>query len=291
MRRGFIKARRGELGPIGKACEILRVSKSEHYDYLNRPEPNAQIEREAPEGLVAEKLGLRKGRYGHRRIDRELRRDGIAVSGKRVLAAMRRPGLQAKGTTRRHGRAKPAEKGGPRASLVNRVLDADAGNRLWAGDITYIGTDEGRPCLAAVIDARHRKVVGWSTSGRITERLAIDALDQAVGREGPPDDFSPVFRDGQGSRYASRAFQRRLESHGMARSMPRPGNPRDDAAAESLSKTLRREPMNGRRCKSRDEARQEVFKYIELYCNRRRLHSKNDIWRLATWSEMPPEDA
>lgn len=111
--------------------------------------------------------------------------------------------------------------------------------------------------------------------GRTTGKLAIDALEQAVGREDPPDDFSPAFHDGRGSRYTPRAFQRRLESHGTARSMPRPGNPRDDAAAESLSKTLRREPMNGRRCKSRDQARQEVLKYIELYRNRRRLHSKN----------------
>ena len=275
MRCGFIKAHRGGFGPIGKACEILRVSKSEHYGCLSRPKPSARIGREALEGFVAGKFEPRKGRYGYRRIDRELGRDGIAVSGKRVLAVMRGLGIQAKGATRRRGRAKPVGKGGPRASLIDRVFDADAGNRLWVGDITYIGTGEGWLCLAAAMDARHRKAVGRSTSGGVTERPAIDALEQAVGREGPSDGFSPVFRDGQGSRYASRAFRRRLESHGMARSMPRPGNPWDNAAAESFFKTPKREPMNGRRCKSRDEARREVFKYIELYYNRQRLHSKN----------------
>lgn len=275
MRCELVKAHGGELGPIGKACETLRVSRSEHYDHLNGPESNARIGREALEGLVVERLEPHEGRRGHRRISRGLRRDGIVVSEKRVLAVMRRLGPQAKGTTREHGRAKPVEKGDPRASLINRVFDVDARNRLWVGDITHIDTDEGWLYLAAAMDAWHRKVVGWSMSGRTTERLAIDALEQAVGREDPPDDFSLAFHDDQGSQYASRAFQRCLESHGIARSMSRPGNPWDNAVAESFFKTLKRGLINDRRYKTRDEARQEAFKYIELYYNRQRLHSKN----------------
>ena len=275
MRCEFIKAHRGEFGPIGKACEILRVSRSEYYDHSNRPKSNAQIGREALEGFVVEKFEPRKGRYGYRRINRELRRDGIVASEKRVLAVMRRLGLQAKGTARKHRRAKPVERGDPRANPINRVFDVGARNRPWAGDITYIDTDEGWLHLAAVTDAWHRKAVGWPMSGRITEKPAIDALEQAVGGEDPPDDFSLAFHDDQGSQYASRAFQRCLESHGIAQSMSRPGNPWDNAVAESFFKTLRRELMNDRRYKTRDEARQEVFKHIELYYNRQRLHSKN----------------
>ena len=275
MRCELIKAHRGEFGPIGKACEILRVSRSEYYDHLNRPKSNARIGREALEGLVVEKFEPRKGRYGHRRINRELRRDGIVVSEKRVLAVMRRPGLQAKGTARRHGRAKPVERGDPRVNPINRVFDVDARNRPWVGDITYIDTDEGRLCLAAVTGAWHRRVVGWSMSGGITEKPAMDALGQAVGGEDPPDDFSLAFHDDRGSQHASRAFRRCLESHGMAQSMSRPGNPWDNAVAESFFKTLKRELINDRRCKARDEARQEVFKYVELHYNRQRLHSKN----------------
>lgn len=274
MRCEFLKAHRGEFGPIKKACRILRVSSSEYYDYIKRPKSNAQIEREALEGFVVEKFELHKGRYGYRRINRELRRGGIAVSEKRVLAIMRRLGLQAKGTTRKHRRAKVVEKGDPRVNLINRVFDVDARNKLWVGDITYIDTDEGWLYLAAVIDAFHRKVVGWSMSDRITEKLAIDALEQAAGREYPPDDFSLVFHDDQGAQYTSRAFQRCLESHGIAQSMSRPGNPWDNAVAESFFKTLKRELVKGKRYKTRNEARQEVFKYIELYYNRRRMHSK-----------------
>ena len=160
-----------------------------------------------------------------------------------------------------------------RVNLVDRAFDVEARNRLWVGDITYIGTGEGLPCLAAVIDAFHRKVVGWSMSGRMIEKVVTDALEQAVGRESPPDDFSLVFHDDQGSQHASRAFQRCLESHGIAQSMLRPGNPWDDALAESFFKTLKRELVNGKGYKTREEAKQDVLKYIELYYNTRRMHS------------------
>ena len=141
------------------------------------------------------------------------------------------------------------------------------------GWIGYIGTGEGWPCLAAVIDAFRRKVVGWSMSGRMTEKPVADALEQAVGRESPPDDFGLVFHDDQGSQHASRALQRWLESHGVAQSMSRPGNPWDNALAKSLFKTLKRKLVNDKGRKTREEAKQDVFKRIELYYNRQRMHS------------------
>lgn len=186
MRCEFLKEHRGEFGPIRKACGILRVSKSEYYDYVKRGKSNAQIEREALEGFVAERFDLHKGRYGYRRINRELRRDGIVVSEKRVLAVMRKLGLQAKGASRKHKRAKAVEMGDPRVNLVDRAFDVEARNKLWAGGIACIGTGQGWPCLAAVIDAFRRKVVGWSMSGRMTEKPVADALEQAVRRDSLP---------------------------------------------------------------------------------------------------------
>ena len=273
MRYRFLKEHRGEPGPIRKACETLKVSKSSYYEFLGRRKSNAQIEREALERFVVEIFGRHKGRYGYRRINRELRRSGIAVSEKRILNVMRKLGLQAKGATRKHRRSRPVEKGDPRVNLVNRVFDVDSRNRLWAGDITYIPTSEGWLYLAAVVDAWHRKVVGWSMSDRITEKLAIDALEQAVGREDPPSDYSLVFHDDQGVQYTSRAFQRCLESHGIAQSMSRPGNPWDNALAESFFKTLKRELVKERSYETREKAMQDIFKYIELYYNTQRMHS------------------
>lgn len=141
------------------------------------------------------------------------------------------------------------------------------------GDITYIPTSEGWLYLAVVIDAFSRKVVGWSMAERITEKVAIDATEQAVGRELPPDDGSLVFHDDQGCQYMSRLLQRCLESHGITQSVSRPGTPLDNAVAESFFKTLKRELVKGRSYRDREEASQDIFKYIELYYNRVRLHS------------------
>ena len=110
-------------------------------------------------------------------------------------------------------------------------------------------------------------------SGRMTEKLVADALGQAVGRESPPDDLGLVFHDDRGSQHASRAFQRCLESHGIARSMSRSGNPWDNALAESFLKTLKRELVNGKGCKTREEASQDALKCIDPCCNGQRMHS------------------
>ena len=146
-------------------------------------------------------------------------------------------------------------------------------NRLWVGNITCIPAREGWPCLAAVIDAFSRKVVGWSMSGRITEKVAIDAIEQAVGREGPPDDGGLDSHDGQGAQYASRSLRRCLDSHGIAQSASRPGTPPDNAAAEPFFKTLKGESAEGGSYGARGEAKRDIFKCIELYYDRVRMQS------------------
>lgn len=251
----------------------MKVSKSGFHEYLSRKKSNAQIGREELEGFAVEAFHRRKGRYGCRRIDRELRKSGIAVSEKRVLRIMQKLGLAGKGATRKRRIRKKIEPGHPRLNLAERAFAVGGRNRLRAGGIAYMPASEGRLYLAAVIDAFSRKVVGWSMSERIAEKVAIDAIGQAVGREGPPDDGGLVFHDGQGAQHASRSFQRRLGSHGMVRSASRPGAPPGNAAAESFFKTLKRELAEERSYRRRDEAKQGIFKHIELYCNRARMHS------------------
>lgn len=157
---------------VNKVYEIVKLRKKVK-----------ELEREVSERLVVEKFELHKGRYGHRRINREPRKDGIVISEKRVLSIMRRLGLQTKGATRKHRRAKAVEMGDPRVNLVNRIFEVDARNHLWVGDITYINASGGWLYLAAAIDAWHRKAIGWSMSGRITEKLAWTRLSKwSVGR-------------------------------------------------------------------------------------------------------------
>lgn len=271
---GSSKSIGGEIGPIKKACGLMKVSKSGFYEYLGRKKSNAQIEREALEGFVVEAFERHKGRYGYRRIDRELRKSGIAVGEKRALRIMRKLGLAGKGATRKHRIQKKAEPGDPRLNLVERAFAVGERNRPWVGGIAYMPASEGWLYLAAVTGAFSRKVVSWSMSERITGKVAIDAIGQAVGREGPPDDGGLVFHDDQGARHASRSFRRCLGSHGMVRSVSRPGTPLGNAVAESFFKTLKRESAEGRGYGTRDEAEQDIFKHIELYCsNRVRMHS------------------
>lgn len=272
MRCEFLKEHRGELGPIGKARGILRVSKSEYHGYVKRRKSDAQIGREALEGFVAEGFDLHKGRYGYHRINRELRRDGIVDSEKRVLAVVRKLGLQAKGASRKHKRAKAVEMGDPRVNLVDRAFDVEARNKPWAGDITCIGAGEGWLCLATATDAFHREVAGWSMSGRMAEKLVADALGQAVGRG------------------AARRLQPRLPRRpgfpvhfsGVPAPPRVPWNrPIHVAAGQPMGQRARgillqdAQARAGERQGLQDEgaAKQDVFKYIELYCNRQRMHS------------------
>ena len=198
------------------------------------------------------------------------------MSEKRALRTMRKLGLAGRGATRKHRIRKKVEPGDPRLNLVERAFSVGERNRLWAGGITCMPAREGRLYLAAVTGAFSRKVVGWSMSERITGKVAIDAMGQAVGREGPPDDGGLVFHDDQGARHASRSFRRCLDSHGIVQSASRPGTPLGNAVAESFFKTLKRELAEGRSYGTRDEAKQDIFKYIELYCNRVRMHSALD---------------
>ena len=254
----------------------MKASKSGFYGHLGRKKPNARIEREALEGFAVEAFGRRRGRYGYRRIDRELRKSGISVSEKRVLRTMRKLGLAGKGATRKHRIRKKVEPGDPRLNLVEHAFTAGGRNRLWAGGITYMPAREGRLYLAAATGAFSRKVAGWSMSERITGKVAIDAIGRAVGGEGPPDDGSLAFHDDQGARHASRSFRRCPGSHGIVQSVSRPGTPLDNAVAESFLKTLKRELAEGRSYEARDEAKQDIFKCIELYCNRARMHPALD---------------
>ena len=137
-----------------------------------------------------------KSCYGYRRFNREPRKSGIAASEKRVLHIMQKLGLAGKGATRKHRIQKKVEPGDPRLNLAERAFFVGGRNGLWAGGIACMPASEGRLYLAAAIDAFSRKAVGRSMSERITEKVAIDAIGQAVGREGPPEDGGLVFHDG-----------------------------------------------------------------------------------------------
>lgn len=156
-------------------------------------------------------------------------------------------------------------------NLLEQQFITTKKNTVWVGDITYIPTKEGTLYLSTFIDLFTRKVVGWSMSSRIKESIAIDAFLQAYGREQPQSGL--VIHTDQGSQYTSYNFRAVIEDHGCILSNSRRGNPYDNAVMESFFKTIKRELINDSKYSNREQAQQDIFKYIEMYYNTERIHS------------------
>jgi putative transposase len=164
---------------------------------------------------------------------------------------------------------------GERSIIAGNVLDrqfgADGPNRRWVADFTYIWTAEGWLYVAVVLDLFSRRIVGWSMSASMTAQLVIDALTMALWRRGRPDAL--LHHSDQGSQYTSEAFQRLLADHGVDCSMSRSGNCWDNAAMESFFSSLKTERVSRRTYRTRDDAKADVFDYIERFYNPKRRHS------------------
>ena len=184
VRFEFLKEHRGEIGPIKKACGLMKASKSGFSEYLSRKKSNARIEREALEGFVVEAFHRHKSRYGYRRIDRELRKSGIAVSEKRVLRIMRKPGLAGKGATRKRRIRKKVEPGDPRSNLVERFLRGRAQQAL--GGRHRMHARERRVALSRGRDRRLLPQGRGPVDVRAHRREGRDRRDGAGGWRGGP---------------------------------------------------------------------------------------------------------
>ena len=208
-------------------------------------------------------------RFGTRRIALDLEKKGIPCNRRTVQRIMSDSGfvpLQSRHPRRRSG--KVSDDG---INILNRDFEVPAKNTVWCGDITYIQTKEGWLYLASYLDFFSRKIVGWQVSNRINENLVIDALDNAVNRENPPKGL--LIHTDRGSQYTSRRFAKELESRDYRQSFSKKGCPYDNAVMESFYKTLKQELPLDKKFESRLEARQEIFKFIEMYYNTIRPHS------------------
>jgi len=212
-------------------------------------------------------------RYGSPRIWRDLREAGERVGENRVARLMRRAGIEAM----RRRRRRPSDEGvRPECAIAGNVLDrqfaAAAPNEKWVADFTYIDTAEGWLYLAVVLDLFSRRIVGWSMKAEMTAQLVMDALTMALWRRGRPIEL--LHHSDQGSQYASEDFQRLLAHHGIACSMSRKGDCWDNAAVESFFASLKKEHVYTKpRYRTREEARADLFEYIEGFYNSQRRHS------------------
>ena len=269
MKFGFIAKHRA-IWPVSWICETLGVSRSGFHAWLTRT-PSARTRSDEVIGAKVRASFMGSDRtYGARRVWHDVLADGITCGLHRIERLMRLQALRAR--PRRRGLPKDTgERSVIAANVLDRQFAAEAPNQKWVADFTYIWTAEGWLYLAAVIDLFSRRVVGWSMKADMTAQLVIDALMMAIWRRGKPDAL--LHHSDQGSQYTSEQFQRLMTDNGVSCSMSRSGNCWDNAAMESFFSSLKTERVARKTYRTRDQARADVFDYIERFYNPTRRHS------------------
>ena len=258
-------------GSVEKMCRTYEVSRSGYYSWIKRPEGNRRIENSGLKQLIKEIFDEFRGLYGAPRIRIELLKKGIKTSRKRVATIMKRAGLRARHKRRFKVTTDSKHNFRVEPNLLNRDFSTGLPNRTWLSDITYVSTGEGWLYLAATMDLYSRKIVGWSMDRTMTRKLTIDALEMAVKRRDPQGGL--LHHSDRGTQYASDEFRDILGRYGMTCSMSRKGNCWDNAPMESFFHSLKTELIYRCRLRTREQAKRAIFEYIEIFYNRKRLHS------------------
>jgi len=253
-------------------CIVLRVSRSGYYGYLSRP--LSKRNRSNTELLYQIKKVFEKSkqRYGFRRIKAELNFLGTKCSKERVRRLMKKHNIKAKYRSKFKRTTNSNHKQPVAENLVNMDFDPKEMNRLWAGDITYIWTREGWLYLSVILDLCSRRVISWKADKTMTETLVTETVSKAISSRRP--DKGLIHHSDRGSQYASLKLRKLLKENNINQSMSSKGNCYDNAAVESFFATLKKEFIYRNYFVTREEAKQQIFEYIEIFYNRYRRHSK-----------------
>jgi putative transposase len=250
-------------------CKLAGLSRASYYRRFEVRAP-----READIELMShiQALSLRYRFYGYRRITAELVRSGVVVNAKRVQRLMREDNLIA---MRRKPFAPPTSDSRHGFLIVPNLLRGlvpSGPDQIWVADITYVRLRETFAYLAIILDGFSRKVVGWALAPYLDASLAVEALDQALA-DRKPKPASLIHHSDRGVQYASTEYRQRLAGYEVTVSMSRPGNPYDNAKAESFMKTLKTEEVDGRRFRDIKHAKRSIGVFIDTVYNTQRLHS------------------
>jgi len=257
--------------PIRLMCRALAVSAAGYYAWRVRPESARSVSDRTI--LSAIRVIHRESRetYGSPRIWDALVKQGHRIGEHRVARLMCQDGIRARTVKKWRATTQSQHRFPVAANTLERAFTVEAPNRVWAGDITYVWTLEGWLYLAVLLDLYSRRVIGWAMSQRITVELTEQALTMALAKRAPMAGL--LHHSDRGSQYAATSYQRVLDKYGLIPSMSRKGNCWDNACVESFFGTLKRELVYQRRYVTREEARQDLFEYIEVFYNRQRRHS------------------
>ncbi|WP_373964343.1 IS3 family transposase [Kosakonia sacchari] len=259
--------------PVRLLCRVLDIHPSGFYSWLQQPHSQRHQADLRLTGQIKQ-FWLESGCvYGYRKIHLDLRDSGQQCGVNRVWRLMKRAGIKAQ-VGYRSPRARKGEASIVSPNRLQRQFNPDAPDERWVTDITYIRTHEGWLYLAVVVDLFSRKIIGWSMQSRMTKDIVLNALLMAVWRRNPQKKV--LIHSDQGSQYTSHEWQSFLKSHSLEGSMSRRGNCHDNAVAESFFQLLKRERIKKKIYGTQEEARSDIFDYIEMFYNSKRRHDSSD---------------
>jgi putative transposase len=269
VKYAFMRANREEF-ELMSMCRVLQVSRSGYYDWAGREESkHSQQDRVLLKEIRKVHQDCKEA-YGTIKTWQTLKQSGTECGKHRVARLRRQAGIEAR-RKRKFRLADKARNTAPAApNLLRWPFKADYPDQIWMTDVTFIPTRSGWLYLAVMIDLHSRLVVGWSMKDRPNHELVNEALMMAVEQRRPKPGL--IHHSDQGILYSSASYLTLLKKYGMLRSMSGKGNCYDNAVAESFFSSLKNEIVHHRNYQTRDEARAEIFEYIELFYNRKRLH-------------------
>jgi transposase InsO family protein len=261
--------------PISKMSEVFKVSRSGYYSWLGREPSKRAKQNERLRRLIHDAWQDSDKLYGSPRIYNLLKKDGCTASRPRIARLMAKMGITSR-IRKKWIKTTHSTHGWPvAANLLDRNFAPEELGQVWVSDITYIRGERGWMYLTTVMDLGDRQIIGWSLSdGMSAEETSIAAFKQAVIRRPPGKHL--IFHSDRGVQYACENFTKKLDKHSITQSMSRKGNCWDNAPAESFFKTLKHELDIPDYFQSYQQARSAIFEFIEIWYNRKRLHSALD---------------
>lgn len=270
MKYTFIRAE-SKNHSIRTLCHVMGVSTSGYYDWFDRP--ISQRDKDNQRLLTKIRCFHKSSHsiYGSPKIQKDLIDDGEKVSRQRVARLMKAASIQSKIAKKFVITTNSRNTAAPSPDRLKRNFKTVSKNKAWVSDTTFIRTRQGWLYLAVIIDLYSRQVIGWSMSDRNNTKLVIDTLDMAIWRRNSIK--GAIVHSDQGSTYASRDYQKMLDEHKLIPSMSRKGECHDNAVAESFFGSLKNELVEHEDYRTKAEAKQSLFQYIEVFYNRQRRHS------------------
>ena len=274
MKFAFVKEHRKQW-PVAAICRVLKVSRSGFFAWSRRPPSQRQRRQEELLRKIKQVHQENRELYGSPRVHRALLIDGQSVSRNTVAKLMRQEKIRARTKRRFVPRTTDSTHQQPVArNLLDRNFTAERPDRKWVADITYVPTQEGWLYVAAVLDLFSRRIVGWSMANHMQTDLVSDALQMALQQRSPAAGL--LHHSDRGVQYASDGYQHLLANHSIQVSMSGKADCWDNAVMESFWATLKTELIHHQQYATRQEAKLSIFEYIEVFYNRKRLHSSID---------------